>query len=136
MPSASSSAAPPTAALEDELFPNLAARRLFGALTADPAICSAFRVLPDAKVYPEYYLTIARPIALSCMWAAMAAPGHGRYTLADLQRDLRRMVANAKRFNQTESAVYAQALAIERAARKFSKEIEADGMDDEDEDCL
>ena len=120
----------------DEIFPNLAARRLHAALTADPQVCSAFRVLPDAALYPDYYLTIARPVSLACMWTAMAGAGHGRYSLADMQRDLRRMVSNAKRYNTTDSAVYAQALAIERAARKCVKEIEADGMDDEDEDCV
>jgi len=122
--------------MEDEIFPNLAARRLHAALSGDPQLCSAFLVLPDAALYPDYFMTIARPVSLACMWAAMAGAGHGRYALADMQRDLRRMVANAKRYNTTDSAVYAQALAIERTARKAVKEIEAEGLDDEDEDCV
>jgi Bromodomain len=44
---------------------------------------------------------------------AVGPSAGGRYSLADIQRDLRRMVANAKRYNQADSQIYQEALALE-----------------------
>jgi hypothetical protein len=60
----------------------------------------------------------------------------GRYTLADMQRDIRRMIANAKKYNKPEALVYQDSLELERVTRRLVKEIERDGPEDEDEDTL
>ena len=36
-----------------------------------------------------------------------------RYTLTDIQRDIRRMIANAKKYNKPEAAVYQDSLELE-----------------------
>ena len=120
---------------EDEEFPNLASRRLYEYLLADPSH-EPFLEKPDRDIYQDYYKTILKPIALEDMWESMAGKGHVRYTLSDMQRDFRRMIANAKRYNRADSLIYQFALTLERVSRKGVKEIEQDGMDDGDEDCL
>jgi len=93
---------------------NLAARRIFDAVLKDPA-AQPFKVLPDPYIYPEYYAVISRPIALADIRDFAAAPA--QYSMEDVQRDLRRMVANAKKYNLPESQIYLDALALEvRAA--------------------
>ncbi len=89
--------------------PNAAARLLLEKLAWLPCAAS-FKVLPDPIVHSEYYVTIKRPLALSDMARAMTT---GRYSLVDMQRDLRRMLANAKRYNKPEAQVYADALELE-----------------------
>lgn len=37
----------------------------------------------------------------------------GRYTLLDMQRDIRRMIANAKKYNKPEAVVYQDSLELE-----------------------
>jgi hypothetical protein len=89
---------------------NLAARRIFDAVLKDPA-AQPFKVLPDPYIYPEYYAVISRPIALADIRDFAAAPA--QYSMEDVQRDLRRMVANAKKYNLPESQIYLDALALE-----------------------
>lgn len=125
----------PQVSKEDEEFPNLASRRLYNYLLADSSY-GPFLKKPDPEEYQDYYKTIAKPIALEDMWEAMAGAGHGRYTLSDMQRDFRRMISNAKKYNRTDSLIYQLAITLERVCRKGVKEIEQDGMDDGDEDCL
>lgn len=79
-------------------------------LLADPA-ARHFKVLPDPVLYAEYYAVISRPVCLADL--ARLAAGPARYPLADLQRDLRRMLSNAKRFNRAEAVVYQDALVLE-----------------------
>lgn len=67
---------------------------------------------------------------------AVGPSAGGLYTLADIQRDLRRMVMNAKRYNQSDSAIYQEALALERLVRKLVKEIEKAGDYADDEDAM
>ena len=125
----------PHVSKEDEEFPNLASRRLYSYLLGDSSY-GPFLNKPDPEEYQDYYKTIAKPIALEDMWESMAGVGHGRYTLSDMQRDFRRMISNAKKYNRTDSLIYQLAVTLERVCRKGVKEIEQDGMDDGDEDCL
>ena len=113
---------------------NIPARRLIDALLEEPS-SEPFRVLPDPYLYADYYRVIAKPLALADMRDAAVREG-ARYTLTDAGRDLRRIVANAKRYNVPDSAIYAAALALERAARKAAKDLQRGGEADDDEDAL
>ena len=90
-------------------FPNSASRALYEKL-ASHASAEHFKVLPDPVLFPDYYYFIRHPVALSDMARAMRS---GRYTLADMQRDIRRMIANAKKYNKPEAVVYQDSLELE-----------------------
>jgi hypothetical protein len=95
---------------------NQASRLLYEVLIRDAAV-THFKVLPDPIVFPDYYAVVNRPICVSEMWTFIE---NGRYTLNDMQRDLRRMMANAKRYNRPEAPVYQDALSLEvRAAAEL-----------------
>lgn len=94
-------------------FPNAAARALFEKLTAEDC-AEHFKVLPDPVLFPDYYYFIRHPVALSDMGRSLTT---GRYTLADMQRDIRRMIANAKKYNKPEAVVYQDSLELEVRSR-------------------
>ena len=71
---------------------------------------SSFKILPDPVLFPDYYFYIRHPVALSDMARAMDS---GRYSLADMQRDIRRMISNAKKYNKPEAVVYQDSLELE-----------------------
>lgn len=89
---------------------NSAARRLFDAVMRDPCV-APFKVLPDPFLYPQYYQVITRPVSFADI--SMLISGGARYSIDDMQKDVRRMILNAKRYNTTESDVYQDALALE-----------------------
>ena len=84
-------------------------------------------------LFSDYYAVVKKPVCLADMARAITS---GRYTLADMQRDIRRMIANAKKYNKPEAVVYQDSLELERVTRRLVKEIERDGPEDEDEDTL
>lgn len=88
---------------------NSAARELLARISAHAA-AAHFKILPDPVAFPDYYFFIRHPVALSDMARAMDA---GRYTLADMQRDVRRMISNAKKYNKPEAVVYQDSLELE-----------------------
>ena len=112
--------------------PNAASKALYEALAEQPCALH-FRVLPDPIIFSDYYAIVKKPVCLTDMFRAMS---HARYTLGDMQRDIRRMIANAKKYNKPEAVVYQDALELERVTRRLVKEIERDGPEDEDEDSL
>jgi len=144
------------AAAGPEPQPNAAARLLLDKISRLPCAAS-FKCLPDPIVHSDYYVTIKRPLALSDMARAMTT---GRYSLVDMQCDLRRMLANAKRYNKPEAQVYSDALEIEvrgglgvewltgcsgltcppplpqRVLRRLVKEVERAVPEEENEDAL
>jgi hypothetical protein len=90
---------------------NLAASKLFNILVHTTS-CRHFLVLPDPFLYPHYYAFIPRPVCMADIAAFIASPER-RYALADMTRDVRRIIANAKKFNLPSSVVYADALQLE-----------------------
>jgi hypothetical protein len=66
--------------------------------------------LPCPLAQTDYYAFIKRPVALSDIAISIDS---GRYTLLDMQRDIRRMIANAKRYNKPEAVVYQDSLELE-----------------------
>ena len=89
---------------------NSAARKLFDAMMREPCV-APFKVLPDPFLYPQYYHVITRPVSFADI--NMLIGGRARYSLDDFQKDVRRMISNAKRYNTTESDVYQDALSLE-----------------------
>lgn len=88
---------------------NQAAKALYEILVKDPS-ATHFKVLPDPIIYADYFAVISRPVCLADLWKFM---NESRYTLSDAQRDLRRMIANAKRYNRPDAPVYQDALSLE-----------------------
>lgn len=101
-------------------------------ISSDPS-SQHFKVLPDPFLYPSYYAVITKPICLADINNLIGA---GKYSLDDMQRDLRRMIGNAKKFNMPESQVYQDALQLERVIRKSVKDIQKEGEAFDDEDAM
>ena len=116
-----------------------------GAESEFEKLCEAFLELPTKKELPEYYQVIKAPISLACMkerarrfeYSSVSGPpenvsgsssgggGKGSGSAAavlsgdsTLERDLRLMCDNAKRFNAVGSTVWRAAEALERAAAR------------------
>lgn len=57
-----------------------------------------------------------------------------KYTLEDICRDVRRLISNAKKYNQSGSIVYQHALALDRALRRAVKQVEELNLDYAEDD--
>ena len=90
---------------------NSAARKLFDIIMREPCVAH-FKVLPDPYLYPQYYQVITRPVSFADI-NMLISNGRTRYSLDDIQKDVRRMILNAKKYNTTESEVYQDALMLE-----------------------
>ena len=102
---------PATSASSSGAAPHtVVASRILSLLVADP--CSEhFRVLPDPVLYVTYYLVISRPFSLADIGMTIAGPG--KYSLTHIQKDVRRIVNNAKRYFAPEGEIHAAATALE-----------------------
>ncbi|KAL0257352.1 hypothetical protein SLS55_008163 [Diplodia seriata] len=80
-------------------------------------IATSFLDLPDKGSIPEYYQEIKLPIAFSTIEAKLQARGYP--TLAAVESDVKRMVNNAKQFNDKNSAIYADAERVRKTASNF-----------------
>jgi len=67
--------------------------------------------LPPKKRYPDYYVTIKKPIALDMISARVANDGYD--DMEALKADLNLMTSNAKRYNVKESSIYQDALVLQ-----------------------
>ncbi|KAM5488419.1 hypothetical protein McanCB56680_000302 [Microsporum canis] len=75
-------------------------------------VATEFLHLPDAKEYPEYYTTIRLPFALDIIEKKLR---NYEYTqLTSVEADLRRMVANAKFYNEKSSQLFSNAERIRK----------------------
>ncbi|KAH0432555.1 Bromodomain-containing protein, partial [Aureobasidium melanogenum] len=80
-------------------------------------IADLFIDLPSKKELPDYYHTIKLPIAISTVQDKLE-----RYeypTLSTVESDIKRMVANAKQYNDDKSTVYQDAERIRKALSNF-----------------
>ncbi|KAK0660897.1 Protein polybromo-1 [Lasiodiplodia hormozganensis] len=80
-------------------------------------IATSFLDLPDKDTIPEYYQEIKLPIAFSTIEAKLQAREYS--TLAAVESDVKRMVNNAKQFNDKNSAIYADAERVRKTASNF-----------------
>ena len=78
-------------------------------------LCESFLELPDRDALPVYYHVIDNPVCVADIAARLTNDGSfgPNYSYSDTKKDIRRMLANAKRFNASESSVYTDAMALE-----------------------
>ncbi|KAK2759063.1 hypothetical protein FQN54_003162 [Arachnomyces sp. PD_36] len=75
-------------------------------------IATDFLELPDRKENPDYYATISLPIALDIIEEKLR---QNKYpTVTPLESDLKRMVSNAKFYNEKSSVIFADAERIRK----------------------
>ncbi|KAL2353132.1 Bromodomain-containing protein [Cryomyces antarcticus] len=80
-------------------------------------ISTPFLTLPDQTQLPEYYQHIVLPIAIDTMEAKLR---RGEYpNLTTLESDAKRMVTNAKSYNNKDSLIFADAERIRKAVSNF-----------------
>ena len=75
------------------------------------AIASDFMKLPPKKRYPDYYVTIKKPIALDTISSRIEKEEYD--DTEALKADLTLMTTNAKKYNQKGSSIYEDAVAIQ-----------------------
>ncbi|KAG9959024.1 Bromodomain-containing protein, partial [Aureobasidium melanogenum] len=80
-------------------------------------IADLFIDLPSKKELPDYYRTIKLPIAISTVQDKLER--HEYPTLSTVESDIKRMVANAKQYNDDKSTVYQDAERIRKALSNF-----------------
>ncbi|KAL9121014.1 MAG: hypothetical protein Q9187_002428 [Circinaria calcarea] len=80
-------------------------------------IATRFLTLPDKKKLPQYYQVIALPIALDTIEDKLNRRQYP--TLSTLESDLKRMVSNAKLFNEKGSDVYSDAERIRKMVSNY-----------------
>jgi hypothetical protein len=76
-----------------------------------------FLDLPSAEDYPDYFQQIAMPISLNMVEKRLQAFEYA--TMELLEGDLKRMVQNAKDYNDSRSEVFADAERIRKALSNF-----------------
>ncbi|MCJ1484725.1 hypothetical protein MMC06_004898 [Schaereria dolodes] len=80
-------------------------------------ISTNFLNLPDKKQIPQYYQEILLPIAIDTIETKLKS--HGYPTLTTLESDLKRMVSNAKSFNERTSDVFSDAEKIRKMVSNY-----------------
>ncbi|KAL8977934.1 MAG: hypothetical protein Q9205_006366 [Flavoplaca limonia] len=83
----------------------------------DWLITTHFESLPDKTEFPQYYQEIGLPMALGIIEAKLK--NHEYPTMTTLESDLRRMISNAKSFNEKSSQVFSDAEKIRKAVSNF-----------------
>ncbi|KAK6003409.1 hypothetical protein QM012_009180 [Aureobasidium pullulans] len=80
-------------------------------------IADLFIDLPSKRELPDYYRTIKLPIAIQTVQDKLER--HEYPTLSTVESDIKRMVANAKQYNDDKSTVYQDAERIRKALSNF-----------------
>ncbi|KAL8850467.1 MAG: hypothetical protein Q9221_004609 [Calogaya cf. arnoldii] len=86
----------------------------------DWLITTHFESLPDKADFPQYYQAIGLPMALDIIEAKLK--NHEYPTMTTVESDLRRMISNAKSFNEKNSQVFSDAEKIRKAISNFMTE--------------
>lgn len=84
------------------------------------SITTLFLTLPDRRDLPDYYEAIKLPIAIDTIEAKLRRNGY--HTLTTLESDVKRMVANAKIYNDEKSIVFGDAERIRKLTSNFMRE--------------
>ena len=79
-------------------------------------ISEIFQKLPSRKLYPDYYLIIAKPIALKQIKKKIENEKYASFD--EFISDVRQMCTNAKTYNEEGSFVYTDAVVIEKLLDK------------------
>ncbi|KAI4718629.1 Bromodomain-containing protein [Aureobasidium sp. EXF-10727] len=80
-------------------------------------IADLFIDLPSKRELPDYYRTIKLPIAIQTVQDKLER--HEYPTLSTVESDIKRMVANAKQYNDDKSTIYQDAERIRKALSNF-----------------
>ncbi|KAL2028324.1 hypothetical protein VTO58DRAFT_109354 [Aureobasidium pullulans] len=80
-------------------------------------IADLFIDLPSKRELPDYYRTIKLPIAIQTVQDKLER--HEYPTLSTVESDIKRMVSNAKQYNDDKSTVYQDAERIRKALSNF-----------------
>ncbi|KAL8992226.1 MAG: hypothetical protein Q9169_007270 [Polycauliona sp. 2 TL-2023] len=83
----------------------------------DWLITTHFEHLPDQAEFPQYYQQIGLPMALDIIEAKLKS--HAYPIMTTVESDLRRMISNAKSFNEKSSQVFSDAEKIRKAVSNF-----------------
>ncbi|KAI9105477.1 Bromodomain-containing protein [Phlyctochytrium arcticum] len=78
-------------------------------------ICEMFRKLPDRGEYPDYYQEIKRPIALDKIESKLKQNQYS--SLREFEEDIDLLTSNAKLYNATDSAIYADAVNVKNTTK-------------------
>ncbi|KAI9805429.1 MAG: hypothetical protein M1825_000680 [Sarcosagium campestre] len=82
-------------------------------------VIHAFLELPDKNLYPDYYNAIALPLSINMIEDGLA---HGEYpNMTRLESDMKRLVANAKSYNERGSELFSDAERIRKILCDFMK---------------
>ncbi|TIA10617.1 Bromodomain-containing protein [Aureobasidium pullulans] len=82
-------------------------------------IADLFIDLPSKRELPDYYRTIKLPIAIQTVQPQDKLERHEYPTLSTVESDIKRMVSNAKQYNDDKSTVYQDAERIRKALSNF-----------------
>ncbi|VDM80750.1 unnamed protein product, partial [Strongylus vulgaris] len=91
-------------------------------------LAGAFIKLPTKEEYPDYYEVIKKPMDLQRIQQRLQAHGYGRWV--DIVADMSLMLENACKYNEPESAIYKDAVALQRLVLEKKRELGAA------EDCI
>ncbi|KAI6857789.1 hypothetical protein KC334_g22001, partial [Hortaea werneckii] len=86
----------------------------------DRNIATAFLELPPRDEIPDYYNVIKLPIALSTIEDKLDRNAYP--TMTTLESDLKRMVQNAKEYNEPKSLIFEDAERIRKLVYNFMKQ--------------
>lgn len=86
----------------------------------DRLIATFFLFLPDRKKTPNYYQKVGLPVALDTVEAKL---NNNEYTnMTSLEGDLRRMISNAKAYNEKRSQAFSDSEKIRKQLQVFMQE--------------
>ncbi|PSK60553.1 Chromatin structure-remodeling complex subunit rsc1 [Elsinoe australis] len=82
-------------------------------------ISTMFLTLPDKRELPDYYEAIELPIAIDTVERKLRK--HAYSSLTEVESDFKRMVANAKSYNDDDSLIFADAERIRKMLHNWMK---------------
>lgn len=86
--------------------------------TSSELMIGNFERLPDKAALPEYFKEIKQPMALDIIKKKLKRK---KYNSVDVfMRDVELMFENAKQYNQDESQIYKEAMALQKEARQLA----------------
>ncbi|KAG0241333.1 hypothetical protein BGX31_001232, partial [Mortierella sp. GBA43] len=91
------------------------------------SISDLFMELPDREDYPDYYVLIDKPVAFDTIRERLQHDEYKDENLENFGRDLKTMIANAKKYNRDGSMVYRDATTLETYIDMALKALKADG---------
>ncbi|KAI9806914.1 MAG: hypothetical protein M1833_002572 [Piccolia ochrophora] len=83
------------------------------------AVATTFLELPDRELFPDYYDMTPMPLSLEMLEDKLEQGGYPNLTT--LESDVKRMIANAKAYNERSSEVFADAERVRKILSEFMR---------------